>query len=73
MTELTRDERLHGAVTEFDFDRALGVITSADGTSFPFHCVSIADGSRNIDPGAPVSFRVLLKLGRREAGDIRPA
>jgi hypothetical protein len=40
---------------------------------FPFHCVSIADGSRVIAVGAKVSFDALLKLGRREAGDIRPA
>jgi cold shock CspA family protein len=67
------DVHLRGTVTEFDEALGLGVITSDDGTSFGFHCVSIADGSRTIDVGAPVTFGVLLKLGRREAADIRPA
>ena len=44
-----------------------------DGAVFPFHCVSIADGSRTIEQGAAVSFATLLKLGRHEAADIRPA
>jgi cold shock CspA family protein len=65
------DGRLDGTVTAFDEARALGVVTTADGTAYPFHSVSIADGSRTIDVGAPVSFAVLLKLGRREAADIR--
>ena len=66
------DVRLSGSVTEFDDALGLGVITSDDGTAFGFHCVSIADGSRTIGVGAPVTFGVLLKLGRREAADIRP-
>ena len=66
------DVRLTGSVTEFDDALGLGVITSDDGTSFGFHCVSIADGSRTIEVGVRVSFGVLLKLGRREAADIRP-
>ena len=40
---------------------------------FPFHCVSIADGSRTIAVGTKVTFEPLLKLGRREAGTIRPS
>ena len=67
------DVQLTGSVTEFDDALGLGVITSDDGTAFGFHCVSIADGSRTIEVGTPVSFGVLLKLGRREAADIRPA
>jgi cold shock CspA family protein len=67
------DVRLSGSVTEFDEALGLGVITSSDGTSFGFHCVSIGDGSRTIDVGADVTFGVLLKLGRREAADIRPS
>ena len=73
MTELTRDSVVHGSVTEFDFDRALGIVTADDGTAYPFHCVSIADGSRDIAVGTRVTFRELLKLGRHEAGEIRPA
>jgi cold shock CspA family protein len=65
-------------VTAFDEARGLGEVTADDGTVeggtvFPFHCVSIADGTRTIQVGATVSFAPLLKLGRREAADIRPA
>ena len=63
---------LHGVVAEFDEARGLGVIAAATGEPFPFHCVSIADGSRSIAVGAEVTFDVLLKLGRREAAAIRP-
>ena len=63
---------LLGIVSEFDEARGLGVI-AADNIVFPFHCVSIADGSRTIPVGTQVAFQVLLKLGRREATAIRPA
>jgi cold shock CspA family protein len=66
-------ERQTGSVTRFDEARGLGEVTRVDGVVFPFHCVSIADGSRTIEQGAPVSFATLLKLGRHEAADIRPA
>ena len=61
-----------GTVTEFDDDRGLGTITADDGEVFPFHCVSIADGTRRIEVGRAVAFEILLKLGRREAADIVP-
>jgi cold shock CspA family protein len=60
-----------GTVTAFDDARGLGEITAADGTLHPFHCVSIADGTRTIEVGNIVTFGVLAKLGRYEAGDIR--
>ena len=67
------DERLHGMVTNFDEARGVGEIRMDDSTAiFPFHCVSIADGSRTIAVGTSVTFDALLKLGRREAGQIRP-
>ena len=67
-------DRLLGTVTNFDDARGLGEITLDDSEAmFPFHCVSIADGTRTIAVGTKVSFDALLKLGRREAGDIRPA
>ena len=60
-------------MTNFDDARGLGEIRLDDSPAvFPFHCVSIADGTRTIDVGAKVTFDALLKLGRREAGDIRP-
>ncbi len=67
----SHESRRIGRVTSFDSDRGLGEI-AADGGVFAFHCVSIADGSRNIDTDVPVSFVVLHKLGRHEAADIRP-
>jgi cold shock CspA family protein len=68
-----RDARLRGVVTDFDDGRGLGEIRLDDtGAVFAFHCVSIADGTRTIQVGTEVSFDPLLKLGRQEAGDIRP-
>lgn len=61
---------LVGTVTSFDDVTGLGEITGADGATIPFHCVSIADGTRTIEVGARVRFSELLKLGRREAGRI---
>lgn len=67
-------ERLLGSVTNFDDARGLGEVTLDEFPAvFPFHCVSIADGTRTIAVGVKVSFLPLLKLGRREAADIRPA
>jgi CspA family cold shock protein len=59
-------------VTEFDEQVGLGVITDACGTTYAFHCVEIADGSRTIDVGAAVEFDLLPKLGRIEACLIAP-
>ena len=70
---MSASERHMGSVSHFDEARGLGEITREDGAVFPFHCVSIADGSRTIEQGAAVSFATLLKLGRHEAADIRPA
>ena len=62
-----------GVVRSFDVERGLGEVADADGTVYPLHCTQIADGSRRIDPGTPVTFSVLAKLGRYEATDVRPA
>lgn len=70
---MTATDRYLGSVTQFDDARGLGEVTRDDGTVFAFHCVSIADGTRTIEHGARVSFAPLLKLGRHEAADIRPA
>ena len=61
---------LSGIVVEFDAERGLGRIATADGRSFPFHCTQIADGTRSIAVGAAVRFDVLAKLGRYEATAI---
>ena len=34
-------------------------VTAADGTSYPFQCTQIADGSRTIGVNAPVEFAVV--------------
>ena len=62
-------ERSTGIVTDFDREVGLGVI-EADGRRYPFHCIEIADGSRDIAVGTAVSFDLLCKLGRYEAAAI---
>ena len=63
-----------GRVAAFDEPRGLGEIEAADGTRFGFHCTAIADGTRRIALGAPVSFEVVVgPLGGAEATAIRPA
>lgn len=42
--------------------RQIGSGGTAGGQRVPFHCVSIADGSRTVEIGAEVAF--LLRLGR---------
>lgn len=63
-----------GTVTAFDEAAGLGVVVSADGRSWPFHCTSIADGTRSVTVGAAVRFAVVAaRRGRFEAADLRPA
>jgi CspA family cold shock protein len=62
-----------GTVAEFDDPRGLGTVRSVVGIDYPFHCANIADGTRSIDVGARVTWRVIAgRLGRWEACDIRP-
>lgn len=56
-----------GTVASFDETVGLGEIATADGRRFPFQCIEIADGTRTIDPGVAVAFRVQVRFGRREA------
>jgi CspA family cold shock protein len=63
-------ETRSGTVVEFDAEVGLGVVES-DGMLFSFHCIEIADGSREIAVGTPVSFDVLVKFGRYEAASLR--
>ena len=63
-----------GVVTEFDDAAGLGAVTANEGTTFPFHCTQIADGSRTIAVGTPVTFEVVpWHLGRYEAVALSPA
>jgi len=60
-----------GTVIEFDEHRGLGRVRRHDGVDYPFHCVSIADGTRTIAVGAHVSWRVVPgRMGRWEATEI---
>jgi hypothetical protein len=61
-----------GVVTAFDEYVALGEITDDAGIIWPFHCVSIADGSRTIKVGALVQFETTFHVSRHEAVNIRP-
>jgi cold shock CspA family protein len=63
-----------GTVLSFDDPRGIGVVRSDDGVEHPFHCTAVADGSRAVEVGTPVRYRVTPgRLGRWEATDIRPA
>jgi len=61
---------MDGTVSEFDEAKGLGVIAAADGGSFVFHCIEIADGTRMIDAGQAVTFRPLARFGAFQAGAI---
>jgi cold shock CspA family protein len=57
-----------GVVAEFDEPRGLGVVRDDGGGSYPFHCASIANGTRRIDAGTRVVFFLAAgHLGRYEA------
>jgi CspA family cold shock protein len=58
-------------VSAFDVASGLGSIESAVGETHQFHCIEIADGTREVSIGAAVSFDLLAKFGRYEAANIR--
>jgi cold shock CspA family protein len=64
-----------GRVESFDDPRGYGTVVAGDGAGpWFFHCTAIADGTRTIEVGAPVTFEVRAgHLGRYEAVDLRPA
>lgn len=60
-----------GCVVEFDDAAGLGVVVDSDGRRYPFHCTSIADGTRAIAVGTAVRFVVAPgHRGRLEARDL---
>lgn len=65
--------RLSGTVTQFDEFIGLGEITDGKRHIWPFHCVSIADGSRTIPTGMAVTFLPAFRVARLEAVSIIPA
>lgn len=71
------DGSLTGTVSAFDEHVGLGQIALDEehgGGLVGFHCVAIADGSRTIDGGTAVRFRLSAGFhGRWEAAGIEPA
>jgi CspA family cold shock protein len=64
---------LTGVVAEFDADKGFGSVEAEDGRRLFFHCTQIADGTRTIDVGTPVTFEVVAgHLGRYEATAVTP-
>jgi hypothetical protein len=68
-----RDQTRLGSVVEFDEPSGLGAVVGPDGLRWPFHCVSIADGTRRIDVGERVVFSVEFRTLRREAVRLEKA
>ena len=63
-----------GVVATFDDGRGLGQVTGEDGTTLPFHCTAIADGSRTIAEGTAVTYEVVAgRMGRWEAARVTPS
>ncbi len=61
-----------GIVSAFDKAAGLGVITDTAGTDYPFHCTALVDGTRDVEAGTAVTFRIAAgHLGRLEATRIR--
>lgn len=64
---------MSGIVAAFDEHVGLGQVRTDEGAGYGFHCVAIADGSRAVEVGTAVSFRLAAGLhGRWEAVDLRP-
>lgn len=61
-----------GQVASFDFAAGLGSIRGTDGVEYLFHCLEIADGTRNIALGTRVNFIPVMRFGRLEASQIEP-
>ncbi len=64
---------MNGSVVAFDAAVGLGEVERADGIHFAFHCIEIANGTRDIEVGSAVTFDLLCKLGRYEASAVRLA
>jgi cold shock CspA family protein len=62
-----------GTVETFDSGLGLGVVITALGDWYPFHCTAITDGSRQIEVGRDVTFVVGPGgPGRWEARQVMP-
>ena len=63
--------RVWGRIESFDDRRGDGVLLSDEGERFYFHCVSIANGTRHIEPGVRArGERRVGHVGRDEVVDV---
>lgn len=63
----------HGRVAAFDDVRGWGTVQADDGEELFFHCTAVADGSRRIAAGTPVTYRRAPgHLGQWEATGLEP-
>jgi cold shock CspA family protein len=60
-----------GLVAEFDSPAGLGYIDCANGNCYLFHCIAIADGSREIAVGQKVLFEIVMRFNKSEAWNIQ--
>jgi cold shock CspA family protein len=68
---MASERHRRGVVTEFDAHKGWGTVTESDGSRWFFQCTRIADGSRSIEPGTAVTFRLEARLpGRYEATEL---
>lgn len=64
---------LRGTVTAFSDADGLGQVTGEDGSVHPFHCTALADGTRTVQVGTPVSYQLVpAHHGRLEARPVTP-
>lgn len=60
-----------GVVATFDDHAGFGAVRDVQGSEWSFHCVAIADGTRTVDIGAPVVYRLVPGgRGQWEATDL---
>jgi cold shock CspA family protein len=65
---------VRGLVSAFDEHRGIGEVADHEGRTVPFHCTAIADGTRAIEVGAEVEFRLVTgPIGIEEAAELRAA
>jgi cold shock CspA family protein len=63
--------KVEGAIETFDDRRGDGIFLSDDGERLYFHCVSIANGTRLIEPGVRAQGeRRVGHVGRDEVGAV---
>ena len=60
-----------GVVSSFDEAKGYGTVRSEDGGELFFHCTQIVDGSRRVDVGQRVTFRIVAgQRGQWEAAAL---